>query len=508
MNKLLTLTSTALMFVATSSVSAAESPKFKANWDSLAQYQQAPEWFQDAKFGIYAHWGPYSATKAAFGSDWYSRNMYVEGHPLNSYHKETYGDLKNFGYKDFIPMFKAEKFNATEWAKLYKAAGAKFAGPVAEHADGFAMWDTQLTPWNAADMGPKRDVVAELEKAIRGEGLKFMTSFHHHWKWGWYPTSDKNTDASNPKNEALYGPTSDKTAWGTAKANGVITPLHPETLPPQKFADEWLAKVNEVVDRYKPDLLWFDNRMNILPEQTRMDMAANYYNSAEKWKKDVVLTYKTPDLLVGSATIDLERNRMSSIYPQPWLTDTSVGVNSWGYAEPMKYYSAQRLVQDLVDIVSKNGSVLLNIAPKADGTIPQEQKDLLLAIGGWLKVNGEAIYATRPWYTYGEGPTITPEGHLADLHFKGFSPQDIRYTRSKDNKTLYAIKFGQSTNDTILKALSRLQYGHNIKVKSVELIGKPNKIEWQQSKEGLTIKHQKISFNNDLPFVYKIQLEN
>lgn len=478
---------------------------FEASWESLKQYEQAPEWFGDAKFGIYAHWGPYSAINAPSVSDWYGRYMYIEGTESHSFHLETYGPIEEFGYKDFIPMFTAENFDADAWADLYVLAGAKFAGPVAEHADGFAMWDSELTEWDSVEKGPKRDVVAEMEKAIRARGLKFLTSFHHHWKWGWYPTNDPTVDASNPAYAGLYGPSAGPDAWGAPDANGRRNPLKHIDMPPASFSKEWLAKVDEVVEKYQPDMLWFDNRMTLIPEQTRIDMAANFYNSGAQWGKDVVLTYKTPDMPEGTATIDLERSRMSEIYPVPWLTDTSLSRNSWGYAEPMEYYSARRMLHDLIDIVSKNGNMLLNIGPKADGTIPQEQIDILTTMGKWLDTNGEAIYSTRPWLVFGEGPTITPTGHLSDLGFDGFTNDDIRYTRSKDGKSLYAIQFGWQEGDTVLSSLAKSSHGANLKIRAVESISNDEAVTWSMKEDGLHLTKQS-EFKTNLPVVFKISL--
>lgn len=480
---------------------AAQAPPYAYNWESLLRYKQAPEWFRDAKFGIYAHFGPYSAINAPDTSDWYSRNMYQKHHPAYAYHRQYFGSQKDFGYKDFIPRFSAEHFNAEEWAELFVKAGARFAGPVAIHADGFAMWNSQLTPWNATKHGPKRDIVKELELAIKAKELKFMSSFHHHWKWGWYPTAETDNDTSNPKYATLYGPTVNQRAWGTKKASGKIDPLLHDLYPPKEFSDEWLALVQEAMHLYQPDMLWFDNRMTLIPEETRIKMMANYYNAAQGWEREVVLSYKTPDLKPGSATIDLERSRMKNIHPTPWLTDTSIAKNSWGYAEPLQYYSVQRIARDLADIVSKNGCLLLNIAPKGDGTIPKAQQDILKTLGLWLNENGEAIYATRPWKIFGEGPTQTPDGHLADLHFSGYSEHDVRYTQSKDNKTLYAIAFKAKA-----KALHYFPALATLNIKHIEALASKETLSWHISDKHLQVWGEE-NVENTFPYVIKIHLK-
>jgi alpha-L-fucosidase len=455
----------------------------EATWDSLSNYE-CPDWFRDAKFGIYAHWGPYSAAMGDRNTDWYSRNMYKPDHPNNTFHVKTYGPVLKFGYKDLIPSFTAEKFNAEEWADLYVESGARFAGPVGEHADGFAMWDSKVNPWNAVKMGPKRDVVGEMAAAVRSRGLKLVVSMHHQWLWGWYPTWDENTDAGNPANASLYGPKYPATAQGRL-VNGRFENMYADPLPSAEFQATWLEKVKEVVTQYQPDLLWFDNRMQLLSEKTRREMLAFYYNHARAANQDVVLTYKGSDLELGTATLDLERSRMPNTYPEPWLTDTSVSASSWAYANDLQYYSADRLVDDLVDIVSKNGSLLLNVAPHPDGTIPVEQQERLRAMGKWLKVNGEAIYGSRPWLIFGEGPTKTPVGHLSDRGFDGFSAGDIRFTRQGD--TLYAIALGwpESGNTLTIRALGTARYSDEIS--GVTLLGHSGNVGFVRTPEGLVI---------------------
>jgi alpha-L-fucosidase len=430
-----------------------EDAKFQPTWPSLKQYQ-CPEWFRDAKFGIYVHWGPYSATGGSDNTDWYSRNMYVRDHANHAEHLKNHGPVDTFGYKD------------------------------AEHAGGFAMWDSQVTPWNAQAMGPKRDVVAEMEKAVRKRGLKFLTSFHHHWKWGWYPTEDTRTDCSDPACAALYGPPLPPSAWATTGPDGKPDVMKPDPRPDAAFNKEWLDKVKEVLTGYEPDLIWFDNRMEILTEETRMEMAAFYYNQAQASRRPVVMTYKPPDMQEGTGTIDLERARMADIYPDPWLTDTSVARSSWSYAAEMEYYTVKRLIDDLVDIVSKNGCLLLNIAPAPDGTIPEEQQQQLRAMGAWLRMNGEAIYGTRPWKIFGQGPTQTPVGHLSDLEFHGFTHEDIRFTRSKDGQNLYVFALGWPESGKVV--IPPLAAPDN-NVTNVTMLGHEGELTWQQNADALEV---------------------
>ncbi|MDF7824991.1 alpha-L-fucosidase [Pontiellaceae bacterium B12227] len=454
--------------------------KYEANWESLRQYE-CPQWFQDAKFGIYAHWGVYSASKAPGNTDWYGRNMYYAGHPNHQFHLNTYGDLDAFGYKDLVPLFTAEKFNVDEWADLYVESGAQFAGPVGEHADGFSMWDSRVNPWNAVAMGPKRDIVAEMEKAVRKRGLKFVVSMHHSWLWGWFPTWQEGTDCADPANASFYGPKIPAGARGTKGPRGRKT-AYP--MPSPEFERVWLEKVKEVVSGYSPDLLWFDNRMQILSEGVRAEMAAFYYNHAAARQQEAVLTFKRPDMPLGTGTIDLERARMPDIYPDPWLTDTSVSRSSWSWTSDLECYSTDRLIDDLVDIVSKNGCLLLNIAPHPNGTIPQEQQDRLRGMGKWLRLNGEAIYKSRPWIIYGEGPSKTATGHLADKHFDGFGDQDIRFT-TRDGQ-LYAIALGWPESG-VLPIYSLGLASYNAPVTDLQLIGHKGKLKWKQTQDALEI---------------------
>jgi alpha-L-fucosidase len=457
--------------------------RFGATWASLSHYR-CPEWFHDAKFGIYAHWGVFSAAKARGKTDWFGRNMYVPGHSNNVEHLAAHGSVRTFGYKDYVPLFRAEKFNADEWVDLYVEAGARFAGPVGEHADGFSMWDSQVNPWNAAKKGPHRDVVAEMARAVRRRGLKFLVSLHHQWLWGWYPTWDPNTDASDPAFASLYGPQYTSAAQGRPEPGG-FDHFRVDPMPSREFQDTWLAKVKEVVAGYSPDLLWFDNRMQILPEQVRMNMAAFHYNHAAARNQDVVLTYKRPDLELGTATIDLERNRMPDIYPEPWLTDTSISRDSWAYATDLKCYSAERIVSDLVDIVSKNGCLLLNIAPHPDGTIPENQKERLRTVGQWLKTNGEAVYGTRPWLIYGEGPTQTPVGHLSDVGFEGFTSKDIRFTTKGETLYAIALSWPDSGNKVTIKALGAARWPGTIS--GVNMLGHNGPLTFSRGLDALDI---------------------
>jgi alpha-L-fucosidase len=452
-------------------------PMYEPSWDSLQKHQD-PTWFDDAKFGIYFHWGVFSVP--AFDNEWYSRNMYIEGSLANRFHRLVYGSPSAFGYKDFIPMFHAEKFDPEEWAELFRKAGAKFAGPVAEHADGFSMWDSRINRWNAALIGPKRDVVGEMARAIRNHDMKFITTFHHQWLWGWYPTMDKGVDASEPRYAGLYGPPAPNSPFDYDK---------PTPEPPQKFQDEWEAKVKEVIDKYQPDLIWFDSRLNIIDERHRINLLTYYFNKAEEWQREVGVTYKDKDLPADVGIEDLERGRMSKSVPQKWLNDDSIDWNSWCHVQKPDYKSADRLVDGLVDIVSKNGNLLLDITPTASGVIPEPVQQRLLEVGNWLRVNGEAIYNTRPWKIFGEGPTKVPQGHFGEEKIPDFTARDIRFTSRW--KTLYAIALDwpENARELTIKSLNAndalVPQGG---IANIALLGCDEKLSWQQDAQGLKIR--------------------
>ena len=454
-------------------------PAYVAAWGSLAKHAN-PTWFNDAKFGIYFHWGIYSVS--AFDNEWYSRNMYIPGQKANTFHQVVYGPPSKFGYKDFLPSFRAEKFDPEEWAELIRKAGARFAGPVTEHADGFSMWDSTVSPWNAARLGPRRDVVGEMARALRGQGLKFLATFHHQWLWGWYPTEDGKLDTGDPKYSGLYGPPVPGSPFNYDHG----MPQAP--LPSQAFQDQWEAKVKEVIDTYEPDFIYFDSRLNIIDERRRQDLLAFYYGRAERWGREVGLSYKDQDLPTGVAIPDFERGRLAKLAPFEWLTDDAVDWNSWCHVQNPHYKSAHRILGQLVDTISKNGKFLLDITPTAEGVIPDAVRERLLAIGKWLEVNGEAIYGTRPWKIFGEGPTQLAGGAFTEEKTPDFTARDIRFTSRP--KTLYGIvlDWPSEARDLLIRSLNTKDaFLAKGEVASVSLLGGEQMLAWQHDTEGLKI---------------------
>lgn len=440
---------------------------FEASWESLEKYEPA-EWYLDAKFGIFIHWGVYSVP--GFGNEWYPRNMYQEGSNEFKHHVATYGAQSAFGYKDFIPRFKAEKFDPAHWADVFKRAGAKFVVPVAEHHDGFAMYDCGRSEWCAAKMGPKRDIIGDLAKSVRKEGLVFGLSSHRAEHWWFFNGGMKfDSDVKDPKYAALYGPAqSDKEQ------------------PDQAFLDDWLLRTCELVDKYEPQLVWFDwwiEQPAFKPYLQKF--AAFYYNRGAERNRGVAINYKNQAFPAKAAVFDVERGQLAEIRPFFWQTDTSVSKNSWGYVQNQDYKTAASVVGDLVDIVSKNGALLLNIGPKPDGTIPEPEEQMLLEVGRWLAVNGEGIYGTRPWVVFGEGPTNVVSGSFSDTKREAFTGQDLRFT-AKGN-TLYATVLAWPGKEVTVRSLAKSTGLSEGEVTGVALLGHEGKVAWARTDAGLVV---------------------
>jgi len=452
---------------------------FRPDWESLRAYE-APEWYKDAKFGIFIHWGAYSVP--AFGNEWYPRNMYRPGSDEYKHHVATYGPPDKFGYKDFLPMFKADRFDPVAWADLFKRAGAKYVVPVAEHHDGFAMYDSGLSDWTVAKMGPRRDTTGELAKAVRAAGLHFGVSSHrveHNFFLG--VGREIASDINDPQYAAFYGPAHTwlMNPWGI--------PLNDDfTYVSSAWADDWLARGAELVQKYRPDIVYFDwwiGQASIRPNLARF--AAFFYNSSLKYGDHVgVINYKDYAMQEHSGVLDLERGQLGDIRPLYWQTDTSVSNKSWGYIENDTFKSPEFVVHQLIDIVSKNGNLLLNIGPRSDGTIPDEVQRVLLDVGAWLSVNGEAIYGTRPWRNYGEGPTKVAAGSFHDVDTARYTPEDFRFTTKGD--VLYAIGLGwPTTGEAVVRSLAKTVGSEG--VQSVALVGSNVKLQFEQRTDGLHV---------------------
>ena len=474
-----------------------ENGKFKDNWQSLSAHK-TPSWYYRDKFGIFIHWGIYSVP--AYGSEWYSRAMYDKNHREFDHHRRTWGDQKDFGYKDFIPMFKGEQFDAHKWIATFKNAGARFVMPVLEHHDGFAMYETAFNRWNAKDMGPCRDVAGELKAECEKQGLTFCASTHraeHYFFMNMGRTFDSDI---NPDNDCFdfYAP-----AFYTDKLGNTMTAtcdVVDEVGADKEFMDDWMVRTCEIIDKYQPRILYFDWWIqNQCFKPYLKKIAAYYYNRAEEWGAEVTIDYKHNAFALGTATLDIERGALGDIFPYPWQTDTAIGKNSWGYRKDNNYKTAYDIVTVLTDVVSKNGMLLLNIGPKADGSFTDEETAVLEQVGAWLQVNGEGIYETVPYKFFKEGKHEVKTGMFSEGDVE-YDEHDFRFTY-KDG-VLYAFQMKPS-KEVCLKSLYTNHCG--ITLENVEILGDNEVEEYVCNYDGLHI-WLKDEPQGDLPQCFKITL--
>lgn len=455
---------------------------FQATRESLKNYS-APDWFRDAKFGIWAHWGPESAPE--YG-DWYARNMYIEDHRQYKYHLERYGHPSKFGFKDVIPTWKAEKFDPEALMALYKKAGAKYFVSMGVHHDNFDLWNSTHHRWNAVKMGPKKDIVGLFRRAAMKQGLRFGVSEHLAVSYHWFMTSkgadkegpykDVPYDGNDPKYDDLYHEKHEapRSAWDP---QGV----------PLSWKREYFMRIKDLIDQYEPDLLYTDG--HIFFEEWGLGVIAHLYNQSAKrnrGKVEAVYTNKgREDCETGTCVLDLERGIVDKVWPSAWQTDTCVG--NWHYNKEVKYKSPKLVIDMLVDIVSRNGNLLLNFPVRSDGTLDEEEHKILSEITAWMAVNSEGIYGTRPWKIFGEGPAtqLPAPGGKASFNERNrrlLTAADVRFTAK--GSTLYAFVMGWPEREAVVRPLAANNAG---KIRNVELVGFKGKLQWTQDEAGLKV---------------------
>jgi alpha-L-fucosidase len=458
---------------------------FNSSMGSLETYR-APDWFRDAKFGIWSHWGPQAVPRQG---DWYARWMYVPGHPHYAYHKKNYGHPTEFGYKDIIPLWKAEKFDPEALMDKYAAAGAKYFVSMGVHHDNFDLWSSKHHRWNAAAMGPKRDIVGAWKAAAQRRGLRFGVSEHlgASYRW-WYPNHlydqfwdetwgrmGKPYDGADPAFADLYHDNRDEPYLGDAKTWYTTNPA---------FHRRWFDRIKDLVDSYQPDLLYSDGGIPF--GEVGRSLLAHFYNSnmARHGKLEAVYAHKpfgSGEFSEKAALHDVERGVLEGINPLPWQTDTSNA--DWFFNENHPYKPAKEVIGLLADIVSKNGNMLLNISQYPDGSLPPESEELVAELAAWMKVNAEAIHGTRPWKVFGEGPTQAKTGAFQESG--AFTAQDFRFTTKTG--ALYAIALGEPRGTAAIQALAASNPHERRRVREVRLLGHPRKLAFRQEGGALVI---------------------
>jgi alpha-L-fucosidase len=447
---------------------------FKPDDQSLKQYQ-CPDWFRDAKLGIWAVWGPESAPMQG---DWYARNLYLEGGAQNKFHVEHYGHPSNIGFKDIIPLWKAERWEPERLMSLYQKAGAKYFCMIAMHHDNFDCWDSKFQRWNSVNMGPKRDIAGEWQQAARKFGLRFGMTEHLAASW-WFYSAAKGADSKGPKAGVPYDGTDPKYAelyWsGNEKPNGnYYLPNAPDAV---KRA--WFDRIKDMVDRYHPDLVYSDSPLPY-PDEYGRRLLAHYYNdNIQQHAGKLEAIYNCKQDSQGRWVQDLERGVMPGINPHPWQTDTCVG--GWYYQTGGGYKSPATVLQMLADIVSKNGNLLLNFPPRPDGTLDEAELRILADLAAWMPINGEAIFGTRPWKVFGEGPARAKGGMFNEDKLR-YSAQDIRFTTK--GGVLYALALGWPDNRRLVIRSLATPAG---KIGQVSLLGHQGQLAWEQTDAGLVV---------------------
>jgi alpha-L-fucosidase len=477
---------------------------FEPTWESLLKYE-TPEWYRDAKFGIWAHWSPQCVPE---DGDWYARNMYLADQPQYRFHLEHYGPQSRFGYKDLCAQWTLLNWDPDALIDRYKKAGAKFFIALANHHDGLDAWDSKHQPWNAMNMGPHRDVVGEWARAARAQGLPLGVTVHQARNWWWFQPShgaDKTGAMAGVPYDGRMTLRDRKQQWWEGNdPQRLYGVKHPKNaLPDISYVKNFYDRTRDLIDQHSPDLLYFDNDRFPLG-WAGMNLGAYLYNhSAAKNGGTVqaVTTIKNvPAEYAKAVVVDYERGLTSSIMPYTWQSETCIG--EWHYnralfEKPGEYggYLAPRdVIHWMVDTVSKNGTFILNIPGRPDGTIDAKEIAVLDGITAWMQVNGEAIYATRPWKVWGEGPNMIKPGSFQGQSVSALGEKDVRFTRSKAGDTVYAIVLGWPAGEIVIQSLGVNASTSPRKIAKVELLGTGARLRWKQNPEALRV---------DLPKEYR-----
>ncbi|MEI7733169.1 MAG: alpha-L-fucosidase [Verrucomicrobiota bacterium] len=511
-----------ILALSSASISAAEGKldlpvldgAFKPDWASLKQYQ-CPDWFRDAKFGIWAHWGPQCQPEQG---DWYARNMYTEGSGQNKYHVATYGHPSKFGFKDICNLWKADKFDPDALMSLYKQAGAKYFVQMANHHCNFDNYDSTYQPWNSVKIGPKKDLVGLWAAAAKKYDVHFGVTVHAGRAWSWYEGA-QGADTNGPMKGVPYDGKLTKADgkglwWDGLDPQDLYAQNHAiGTKPDDAYCQKFYNRTKELIDKYQPDLLYFDD--SVLPLGNRpeigLSLAAHLYNSNAKahgGRNDAVMNTKGLNEEQRQCLIwDIERGISDRIEPFVWQTDTCIG--GWHYNRGIYdkhgYKTPATVIHLLADIVSKNGNLLLNVPVRGDGTIDEDETKCLEGIAAWMRLNSEAIFGTRPWKVYGEGYKSAKAGAGNFNEGKGnqYTAEDMRFTTKGD--MLYAIVFGwPDSGKFVVKTLGKKQAGLKGDITSVELLGASTTAAFERTEAGLsvTLPQQKVG---DCAWVLKIK---
>jgi alpha-L-fucosidase len=460
---------------------------FEGSRESLSRYR-VPEWFRDAKFGIWAHWGPQSAAEHG---DWYARNMYMEGSEQYNYHVQRYGHPSKFGFKDVIATWKGDQFDAEHLIQLYKQAGAQYFVSMGVHHDNFDLWNSRYTRWNSVKMGPGKDVVGLFRAAAAKHGLRFGVSEHLWISYKWFAVSH-GSDKKGPLAGVPYDGTDARNAdlyneAACARFAGPDFGWNADGIP-ETWKRHWFLRIKDLLDHYQPDLLYTDGPLPF--EEYGLNLVAHHYNcSANRHGGQTEAVYSSKrreDCAAGTCVLDVERGVVDQIWPNPWQTDTCVG--EWHYNRNAKYKTPKLVIDLLVDIVSRNGNLLLNFPLPNSGALDSEELKILAEITAWMGVNSEGIYGTRPWKIFGEGPgtNFAKQGSFNEEVRKTLTAEDVRFT-TKGN-VLYAFVMGWPVGETLLRPLGTASAQAPGRILNVELLGYKGKLEFSQSAAGLRVK--------------------